>query len=478
MQIGPGQGVAQLDIEQAAVRVEHGQVIGVAVVVAEPGDFGILAQAVHLALLGGQLPVGLLAGHKRVVDLAEAVLHRPLVGGEHLRLHGLGLAHVARDPAGGEDGQAHRHGVLPDLRRPGEQVIEVTAGRTEGPGQTDARKISRPSGADAGIGRDQVLLGLADVGPSLEQGRGQAGGRCRHLEFVDGQAARNRPGIAAQQDAQAVFLLRHRLFQGRDGSQGLLVLGAVLAEFQVGDEAAAKPFFEQVVGLLTGARRLPGDFQLPVQGAQVDIGGGNVAHQGEHHPAAAFLAGQQLGLGRLGQAPDAAPQVDLPAGADRRGKAVGGGPVAWSHRVVARLGDPLPGVLGTAPHLGEEFGAGGAVASGILFHPGRGDAQVPVFLKGRGNQLVEHRVAELLPPGGVGQFSPILFGQAPAGRGVELRSTVVRPDGAAREGEHQHTERENPLHGLTCLLRDRTWSGHPLAARSFSRRSIFRPRNR
>ncbi len=38
-----------------------------------------------------------------------------------------------------------------------------------------------------------------------------------------------------------------------------------------------------------------------------------------------------------------------------------------------------------------------------LVHPGRGDLQVPVFLQGRADETVQHRIAELLPPGGVGQ---------------------------------------------------------------------------
>lgn len=46
----------------------------------------------------------------------------------------------------------------------------------------------RAGDIDTGIGGDQVLLGRANIGPPLEQLRGNPGGDVRQRQFIDGLA--------------------------------------------------------------------------------------------------------------------------------------------------------------------------------------------------------------------------------------------------------------------------------------------------
>ena len=62
-------------------------------------------------------------------------------------------------------------------------------------------------------------------GRRSSRSEGSPAGNRRQDQLVDGLAARDRTGIAAEQHAQGVFLLGDRLLEGRDGGQGLLVLG-------------------------------------------------------------------------------------------------------------------------------------------------------------------------------------------------------------------------------------------------------------
>jgi hypothetical protein len=47
----------------------------------------------------------------------------------------------------------------------------------------------RAGDIDTGIGGDQVLLGRANIGPPLEQLRGNPGGDVRQRQFIDGLAS-------------------------------------------------------------------------------------------------------------------------------------------------------------------------------------------------------------------------------------------------------------------------------------------------
>src|SRR4051812_24307173 len=70
----------------------------------------------------------------------------------------------------------------------------------------------------------QVLLGLQDIGPAPEQRRRQAGRDRRIDERLDGLAARDAAGIAAEEHREQVLLLRDLALEGRHGGLRLAVL--------------------------------------------------------------------------------------------------------------------------------------------------------------------------------------------------------------------------------------------------------------
>jgi hypothetical protein len=56
--------------------------------------------------------------------------------------------------------------------------------------------------------------------------------------LIDVLAAGDGPGIATEQDAEAVLLLGNRFFDRRDAGQRFVVLRLVLAQFERRDDAA------------------------------------------------------------------------------------------------------------------------------------------------------------------------------------------------------------------------------------------------
>ena len=88
---------------------------------------------------------------------------------------------------------------VPLLNRPDSSA----AGRAGAGGQRDAREEGRARGADVGVGRDQLLLGRADVGPAHQHVGRQArpAGRADRLLRVERQRRRQvgRQRLADQQ---------------------------------------------------------------------------------------------------------------------------------------------------------------------------------------------------------------------------------------------------------------------------------------
>ena len=97
---------------------------------------------------------------------------------------------------------------MPSLRRAREEVREghtLEAGKA-GEGDLRIKRCLRL--ADVGVGRDELLLGGEQIGAALQQRGGQTGRDFRAQGLRDqSSAARHVAGVAAQQDAQEVFLL-------------------------------------------------------------------------------------------------------------------------------------------------------------------------------------------------------------------------------------------------------------------------------
>ena len=156
-----------------------------------------------------------------------------------------------------------------------------------------------------------------DVRAAGQQVRRQPGRNAGNGQLVDGLAARDGTRVAAEQHAEQVLLAGDGGFVLGNRLAGDFVLRFDLADLHLRHGAVLVTQLENAqrlgVGLFGGA----GDFQLPVETAQGDIAVGGVGGQAEQHRPAGFLAGQQVGAGRLVGAADASPQVDLPGGVDR-----------------------------------------------------------------------------------------------------------------------------------------------------------------
>ncbi len=303
-------------------------------------------------------------------------------------------------------------------------------------------KYAALSGADQGIGGDQVLFGAPDVRPALQQFGRQAGRDGRQQQLIDVLAADDRAGVAAEQHAQAVLLLGDGLFQRRNAGQRLFVLRFVLAQLEQRDDPAFETQLEQLIRLAAALRRRLGDLQLAVQVAQVDVGARNAADQRQDDAVAALLAGQQLRIRRLGLAADTAPDVDFPTGVEDGAVAVIGRWLRGPGRNV-----PLAAYLVTGADLREESGADEAVFPGKFVDARRGNHQILVLAQRRIDQIVEHRVAELLPPGGIGQILRLRLGEPPGSGRIHRRSYIVRPDHAATDEQRNQGSKQCLTHG-------------------------------
>ena len=84
-------------------------------------------------------------------------------------MQSFGLRDLTADPAGIENRLQHTRPERPDFGGALEQIRELGAFQAEQRGEADVGKVSSLGHADVGVGGDQVLLGLTDVGSALQQ---------------------------------------------------------------------------------------------------------------------------------------------------------------------------------------------------------------------------------------------------------------------------------------------------------------------
>ena len=203
--------------------------------------------------------------------------------------------------------------AAPKVQRPGaalEQARQLAAGGADAAGQRDAREEGRPRRADVGVGRDQLLLGLAHVGPARQHVGRQAG---RHVRQRQALPARSSPAIVG----------RHRLRRAAAPARS-----ASSARWRCCCASATRARF--------GQRLAPGGSPAPTRrrcrsaawsarsdssrvasvcarqrqqflvGHQAEPGVGDRGDQADLRRLAAFLGGQVLRQRRFAQAGDAA----------------------------------------------------------------------------------------------------------------------------------------------------------------------------
>ena len=169
-----------------------------------------------------------------------------------------------------------------------------------------------------GVGRDQVLLGLAQVGPPLGAGpraarAGTSGGRNWSLS-----AAPRGIGPGLRPSRKDSWFSCATICRSRSGM--LAAVEASSASALAVSRAEAAPPWRRRSNRSKVSWNAPdgaaGDLELEVELAELEVVGGDLGDQREEDPAPRLLRGQVLRQGRLVRAPDAAPEVELPGGVD------------------------------------------------------------------------------------------------------------------------------------------------------------------
>src|SRR6185437_5290301 len=163
-------------------------------------------------LLRDELLGKLLSRDERVVDVAERVLDRLAIVRKHRALRRFRLRDLCADKSRREDRAGQLARVAPYARRALEEARQLAARGAEGAGQRYRRKVQRLRGADLRVGRDELLLGLHEIGTALEQRRRHAGRHRRQHELVDAPPARDRTRMATEQQRKRVLGLRDLRF--------------------------------------------------------------------------------------------------------------------------------------------------------------------------------------------------------------------------------------------------------------------------
>jgi hypothetical protein len=166
-------------------------------------------------------------------------------------------------------------------------------------------------------------------------------------------------GIAAQEDAQTVFVLDNTTLQIGHGGRGHGRFGISPIDVQLGGEPLLQTAALELHGLLAGLERAPRDLQLPVQFEQIEVRPSHIGHQRHEDDASVLLAGQQLCAGRLGGPPQPPPQVQLEGEVEASLEVV---PRKWAARRAVQDGTVLRErarvlVAGAGIDLGELGGA-------------------------------------------------------------------------------------------------------------------------
>ena len=176
---------------------------------------------------------------------------------------------------------------------------------------------------------------------------------------------------------------------------------------------------------------------------QLGIGGGDLGGEGQAHAGRVGCGRAQLERARVALLAQAAEQTELPAGVEAEHEAVEGDAADRARR---RLRRARAGVAGAGIELGPQLGGGGTSGGARLVDARERGAQVAVVGERLVDQLVEQRVAERAPPGGVARRRRehrIVRGRALECVGtVRVCDLVARADAAARRrGRDEKEER-------------------------------------
>ena len=239
------------------------------------------------------------------------------------------VAQIAQVGEPGELGRLRQHG-----RAEGYGGIEV------GGGHPDPGDVAR-----------QMALGLAYIGPALEQALDVADGQHR------GQFGRRRAGVGglgnllrrtACEDGELEQGRATLAFVAGQGGLGLIDQFPRPGQVEIRGDAVFGLDHGEVVGLADDGERLLGDRDLLGIGAGVEISAGGFAYDADPGDTLGRALGVDVGPGGLHRAPDPSEEVDFIGDVEaRRIEAVGGGgPASRGDRIRRGCGGHAVGRAG------------------------------------------------------------------------------------------------------------------------------------
>ncbi len=253
-----------------------------------------------------------------------------------------------------------------------------------------------------------------------------------------------------------MLLLRDLALEIGDRGERLLVFGTHLLQLELRDDPALVAQIEEPHALASGIRGAAGDLQPLVEVAQRHVFVRHGRDQREQRRAPPVLGGEEVRPRRFGLALQLAEEVDLPRSREQRLVAVEGAPhVILQRRRTAEAAHLLAGEIGARAHLRKEPGAGRAEHASGFLHARGGDANVLVLRERRGDELVQHRVVELLPPCGVHEVGGIAHFITKRSRRVDLGAHVVRSHLTTSERDECRDRDRGPQHAGSLLAAPR-----------------------
>jgi hypothetical protein len=251
--------------------LEHARV---AAVKADDREFGGVFIGLGLLFDLHSIETRLVIPDEAVGDVAEGFLDGLLVFELGLVALSPGEVIGAGDGSSGIEGLGELAGERPDGCRALEEAGDRSAGCAELSGERDLGEIGGLGDTDVGIRGNEALLAGENIGAALQQGRGKAGGDLGLMGLIDErEAAIDRAGVSAEQDADLVFGLGDGLVAGDD--LGLCLLEEHLGLVDVGDGGVSTLELDGVKSedVLVGGDGLLRDVQLKVKVAKLVVGG-------------------------------------------------------------------------------------------------------------------------------------------------------------------------------------------------------------